>query len=97
MKEFIDVKLTFSQLKTIIQEAVSEHLAEEDKKTKSRSRKGSSYHASAGSIEALKKHGGSVEKAVKAGAFDWADDPYAAAQAAHIVLTGRTTGEKREE
>jgi hypothetical protein len=53
--------------------------------------KGQEYKSSAGSISALKKHGWSVEKAVKAGDFDWADDPYAAAQAALIVGRGETT------
>jgi hypothetical protein len=31
----------------------------------------------------------SVEKAVEAGDFDWSKEPYAAAQAAHIVATGK--------
>lgn len=53
--------------------------------------KGQEYKSSAGSLSALKKHDWSVEKAVKAGDFDWADDPYAAAQAALIVGRGETT------
>ncbi|MBM3194554.1 MAG: hypothetical protein FJZ60_02185 [Chlamydiae bacterium] len=62
---------------------------ESDDAVKSRSYGGDKYKSSAGSIAALKKHGGSKKKAVKAGAFDWAKDPWAAARAAEIVKTGR--------
>ena len=55
---------------------------------------GKQYAASKGSLDALKKSGGSTKKAVKSGAFSWADDPYAAAQAAHIVATGMPNTKK---
>jgi hypothetical protein len=51
------------------------------------------YKASLGSIAALEKHDDSCKKAVEAGDFDWADEPYAACQAAHIAKTGKTTRE----
>lgn len=47
------------------------------------------YKASRGSLAALKKSKGSKERAVKAGKFAWADEPYAAARAAEIVATGK--------
>jgi len=59
-------------------------------KTKTRKYKGKEYTASAGSIVSLAKSGGSKKKAVGAGAFDWATEPYAAARAAEIVTTGKT-------
>ncbi len=55
---------------------------------------GKQYAASKGSLDALKKSGGSTKKAVKSGAFSWADEPYAAAQAAHIVATGMPNTKK---
>jgi hypothetical protein len=55
---------------------------------------GKTYGASPGSLSALKKSDSSAKKAVKAGKFSWADDPYAAAQAAHIVATGEPTVKK---
>jgi hypothetical protein len=61
------------------------------KKMKSKKHKGEKYSASAGSIAAIKKHKGSVKKAVASGAFDWASNPMAAAQAAHIVAMGVPT------
>lgn len=61
---------------------------------KTRKYDGKQYTASKGSLDALKKSGGSTKKAVKSGAFDWADDPYAAAQAAHIVATGEPATKK---
>jgi hypothetical protein len=66
-------------------------MEEGKKKSKSKKYAGKKYTASSGSVAAIKKHKGSVEKAVSAGAFDWADDPYAAAQAAHIVAVGKPT------
>ncbi len=64
--------------------------AEKEKDSvKSREYHGKEYKASAGSIAALKKHGGSKEKAIKAGAFDWSKNPEAAARAAEIVATGK--------
>lgn len=60
--------------------------------TETRKYKGKTYTASAGSLAALKKHKMDVSKAVDSGDFDWADEPYAAAQAAYIVATGKTTG-----
>ncbi len=64
-------------------------MKESDDRVKSRSYDGGEYKASKGSLAAIKKHGGSKKKAVKAGAFDWAKDPWAAARAAEIVKTGR--------
>lgn len=55
---------------------------------------GKTYGASPGSLSALKKSDSSAKKAVKAGKFSWAEDPYAAAQAAHIVATGEPTVKK---
>ena len=49
------------------------------------------YHASAGSKGALKRSGGKCEKAVKAGMFDWSDEPWAACNAAKIATTGSPT------
>lgn len=69
------------------QEAYDEGLDEAD----SRKYGKKEYRSSSGSVAAIKKHGGSASKAVKAGAFDWADDPMAAAQAAHIVAMGEPT------
>jgi hypothetical protein len=63
-------------------------------KTKKRTYKGKKYQASAGSVAAIKKSGGSAEKAVASGKFDWASNPYAAAQAAHIAALGDPTVEK---
>ena len=57
--------------------------------------KGKKYTASAGSLAALKKHKYSTKKAVKAGDFDWAEDPYAAAQAAYIVAKGKPATRKK--
>lgn len=68
------------------------HLGEA--KTKKKSYKGKKYQASAGSVAAIKKSGGSAEKAVASGKFDWASNPYAAAQAAHIAALGEPTVEK---
>lgn len=62
--------------------------------TKKKKYAGKQYTASKGSLDALKKSGGSTKKAVKSGAFDWADEPYAAAQAAHIVATGKPATKK---
>lgn len=70
----------------------------EAKRTRSYGKR--SYSASPGSVAAIKKHGDSAKKAVKAGAFDWASNPYAAANAAHIVATGEPTvrkGSKRKK
>ena len=62
--------------------------------TETRKYKGKTYTASAGSLAALKKHKMDVSKAVDSGDFDWAEEPYAAAQAAYIVATGKTTGDE---
>jgi len=55
---------------------------------------GKTYGSSPGSVSAIKKSGDSAKKAVSAGKFGWADEPYAAAQAAHIVATGEPTVKK---
>jgi hypothetical protein len=70
------------------------------KKIKSKKYKGEKYSASAGSIAAIRKYKGSVKKAVASGAFDWASNPMAAAQAAHIVALGSPTvpsGSKKKD
>ena len=67
----------------------------QNESTKSRKYKGKKYTASAGSLAALKKHDYSTKKAVKAGDFDWAEDPFAAAQAAYIVAKGEPTRGKK--
>lgn len=69
----------------------SSGISEASKKTKSKKYKGEKYSASAGSVAAIKKHKGSTKKAVASGAFDWASNPHAAAQAAHIVAMGEPT------
>lgn len=76
-----------------VQRVYSEGLEEADAKDEAESHKYGKkvYKASSGSVAAIKKHGGSAGKAVKAGAFDWADNPMAAAQAAHIVAMGEPT------
>jgi len=68
------------------------HLGEA--KVKKKSYGGKKYQASAGSVSAIKKSGGSAKKAVAAGKFDWASNPYAAAQAAHIAALGEPTVER---
>ena len=93
------MELTESQLRRIVREEILRemHSLEE---AKSRKYGGKEYKSSPGSVAAIKKHGGSASKAVKAGAFDWADDPMAAAQAAHIVAIGEPTvakGTKRKK
>ena len=65
------------------------------KNEKTRKYKGKTYTASKGSITALEDHDFDVSDAVDAGKFDWAEDPYAAAQAAHIVAKGEAI--KQEE
>ena len=55
---------------------------------------GKTYGASPGSVSAIKKSGDSAKKAVAGGKFSWASNPYAAAQAAHIVATGEPTVKK---
>jgi hypothetical protein len=77
-----------------------DEVSEASKKTKSKKYGGEKYSASAGSVAAIKKHKGSTKKAVASGAFDWASNPYAAAQAAHIVAMGEPTvakGSKKKE
>ena len=98
------MRITESQLRRIIREELEEisgdvaaegvsdaegELSEDDSATVSREYKGKEYRASRGSASALKKAGGSKKKAVGAGAFDWATNPYAAATAAQIATTGR--------
>jgi len=64
----------------------------------SRSYRGREYRASKGSLTSLRKSGGSKKKAVDAGSFDWAEEPYAAAMSAEIVGSGRpkSLGRKRK-
>ncbi len=53
------------------------------------------YHASDGSVAALKDSGDSCKKAVKAGKFNWAGKgKWAACQSAHIATTGKPTVQK---
>ena len=85
-------KLTERRIRRIVRKVLAEQgcMSELDlEEAESRSYKGKEYSASKGSISALKKHGWSLKKAVKAGDFDWADDPYAAAKAAYIVGKGK--------
>lgn len=97
--------MTMESLRRIIREVLIERKASKGKKTSSKDGaiqkkkySGKEYASSAGSVASIKKHGNSVEKAVKSGDFDWSDNPYAAAQAAHIVATGKPSvakGSKR--
>jgi hypothetical protein len=66
----------------------------DEKKPRKKKKKGKKkeYHASDGSVAALRDSGDSCEKAVKAGKFDWAGKgKWAACQSAHIVTTGKPT------
>jgi hypothetical protein len=83
-------KLTARDLRILIlDEAAKANKSEDGVMT--RVYDGKKYAASAGSVASLEKHGMSAEKAVKAGDFDWASNPMAAAQAAHIVASGKPT------
>lgn len=83
-------KLTARGLRALILDEAAKAKKSEDG-VMTRVYDGKKYTASAGSVASLEKHGMSAEKAVKAGDFDWADNPMAAAQAAHIVATGKPT------
>ena len=62
----------------------------DEKKRKKKKKK--EYHASAGSVAALRDSGDSCDVAIKAGKFDWAGKgKWAACQSAHIVATGKPT------
>ena len=62
------------------------------KKKKKKKGKKKEYHASDGSVAALRDSGDSCDVAVKAGKFDWAGKgKWAACQSAHIVTTGKPT------
>jgi hypothetical protein len=85
-------KLTERRIRKIVRSVLAEQCStrEQDlEEAETRSYKGKEYTASKGSVSALKKHGWSLKKAVEAGDFDWADDPYAAAKAAYIVGKGK--------
>lgn len=87
-------------IQTLYDSAVGAIIEAKKKKpvgTKSRKYKGKEYTASAGSLVSLAKSGGSKKKAVGAGAFDWATEPYAAATAAEIVDTGTATSQRRKK
>jgi hypothetical protein len=63
-----------------------------DEKKKRKKKKKKEFHASAGSVAALRDSGDSCDKAIKAGKFDWAGKgKWAACQSAHIVATGKPT------
>ena len=49
------------------------------------------FKTSPGAAAILKKHGGSCKKAVDAGDFDWASEPYAVCNATKIVTKGHPT------
>ena len=49
------------------------------------------FKTSPGAASILKKHDGSCKKAVDAGDFDWASEPYAVCNAAKIVTQGHPT------
>lgn len=83
-------KLTARGLRALILDEAAKAKKSEDG-VMTRVYDGKKYTASAGSVASLEKHGMSAEKAVKAGDFDWADNPMAAAQAAHIVASGKPT------
>lgn len=83
-------KLTARGLRALILDEASKAKKSEDG-VMTRVYDGKKYTASAGSVASLEKHGMSAEKAVKAGDFDWASNPMAAAQAAHIVASGKPT------
>ena len=83
-------KLTARGLRALILDEAAKAKKSEDG-VMTRVYDGKKYTASAGSVASLEKHGMSAEKAVKAGDFDWASNPMAAAQAAHIVATGKPT------
>lgn len=76
-------------------EAAASSDIDEKKRAKSRKKKKGkpkTYHASAGSVAALRDSGGSCEQAIKDGKFDWAGKgKWAACQSAHIVSTGKPT------
>lgn len=95
------MRLTETQLRQIIREEIRRvrltekasveeaDLEEAEGSVASREYGGKEYKASKGSVSALEKKGGSKKKAVASGAFDWAQNPYAAARAAEIVSTGK--------
>lgn len=93
------MRITESRLRQIIREELERAhalesndeggLEEAEGSAASREYKGKEYKASKGSVTALEKKGGSKKKAVASGAFDWAQNPYAAARAAEIVSTGK--------
>ena len=65
------------------------------KTRKKKKNKPKTYHASAGSVAALRDSGDSCETAIKDGKFDWAGKgKWAACQPAHIVSTGKPTVQK---
>ena len=77
-----------------VDEAAPVELDPDEKKPRKKKKKGKKkeYHASDGSVAALRDSGDSCEKAVKAGKFDWAGKgKWAACQSAHIVATGKPT------
>ncbi len=76
-------------------EAVTDEVDEKKRRKKKKKGKKKEYHASDGSVAALRDSGDSCEKAVKAGKFDWAGKgKWAACQSAHIVATGKPTVQK---
>lgn len=82
------MQITISELRQLVREVLSEQ------KRVSKAYGGKAYGASPGSVSSIKKSDDSAKKAVGAGKFDWAKDPWAAAQAAHIVATGEPTVKK---
>lgn len=98
------MRITESQLRRIIREELRRTMLNEkscmdeneqceideaEGSTTSREYGGKEYKASRGSLSALRKSKGSKGRAVKAGKFAWAEEPYAAARAAEIVATGK--------
>jgi len=65
-----------------------DYTTEEEEKEELEEKK---YKTSPGAASSLEKHGGSCKKAVDAGKFDWADEPYAVCNATKIVTQGEPT------
>jgi hypothetical protein len=96
------MRITESTLRSIVrQEILRESVAETaaldeadlNEATQEREWQGKVYRASPGAISVLKKYNLDIKAAVDSGAFNWVvsrgGSPYAVAQAAHIVATGR--------
>lgn len=101
------MRITESTLRSIVrQEILRESVAETaaldeadlNEATQEREWQGKVYRASPGAVSVLKKYNFDIKAAVDSGAFNWVvsrgGSPYAVAQAAHIVATGRPYSKK---